>query len=139
MRNLIIFVLALLTLVGCSNSDDKQNVELEKSISTIVEDSNNKEILLSTLTDFQWEKAFLFNSYTTQEYMDEQLGIHFKDPSSINTRDDIYLLVFMNDNKVVQYAELKVQPRYFSINENKYLTPANDLITILGKRTTKKN
>jgi hypothetical protein len=82
------------------------------------------------LANIDWEKAFLFTPYSTQEAIEEQLGVHFQDPSDIAWRDDIYLLVFMNNEKVIQYVEIDRLGADFSIGEKKYLTPSDDLIMI---------
>lgn len=122
----LLFILFLLT--GCAIPE--RNVELEKSISSITEDKNNSEIILTTLTSFDWQKAFLFTPYSTQEGIEEQLGFKFNDPSDIDYRDDIYLLVFINDDKVVQYVEVERHGADFTIGEKEYLTPLNDVISI---------
>ncbi|MDF1999066.1 hypothetical protein [Peribacillus frigoritolerans] len=82
------------------------------------------------MTTFDWEKAFIFTPYSTQEGIEEQLGVNFNDPSDIDWRDDIYLLVYLNDDKVVQYIEVDRQGADFTIGEKKHLTPSDDLITI---------
>ncbi|XQY92226.1 hypothetical protein ACNRWW_01930 [Metabacillus sp. HB246100] len=132
MRKLIFFVfLLLLLLTGYSILNKvSHNVELGKSIYSIVEDVNNTEISIKTLTDFDWDKGFLFTPYSTQKGIDEQLGVHFKDPSNIDWRDDIYLLVFMEDDKVVQYVEIDRQGADFKLGEKEYLTPSDDVIII---------
>lgn len=133
MRKLIFFILLLLLLLLTGYSIINKvhhNVELEKSINYIVEDVNNTEISIKTLTDFDWDKGFLFTPYSTQEGIDEQLGVHFNDPSNIDWRDDIYLLVFMKDDKVVQYVEIERQGADFKLREKEYLTPSNDVIII---------
>ena len=130
MKSFTVFIFSLLFLVGCNQSNVQNNTELEESIDSIVEDKNNSEVSLESLANFNWDKAILFIPYTTQESINEQLGVDFKDPSSIDMRDDIYLLVFLNDSKVVQYAEINRQHSDFSIGEKEYLTPSNDLISI---------
>lgn len=132
MKKITIIIFSLLLLVGCSQSSVQQNRELEESIHSIVEDKNISEININSLTNFDWDKAFLFAPYTTQKSIDEQLGIDFKDPSKIDIRDDIYLLVFLNDNKVVHYAEINRQQSDFSVGEKEYLTPSNASINIKG-------
>ena len=109
MKKISVFVLLLLLLVGCSQSDVQHNTDLEESIYSIVENENKSLININLLTTFDWDEAFLFTPYSTQEGIEEQLGTDFKDPSNIDTRDDIYLLVFLNKNKVVQYAEIERQ------------------------------
>lgn len=130
MKGITVIIFSLLLLVGCSQSSVHQNTELEESIYSIVEDKNISEININSLTTFDWDKAFLFGPFTPQESIEEQLGVDFKDPSNIAIREDIYLLVLLNDNKVVHYAEINRQQSDFSIGEKEYLTPSNASINI---------
>lgn len=132
MKKLTILILSLLLLVGCNQNNVQHNTKLEEAIFSVVEDKNNNEIDINSLTNFDWDKAFLFAPYTPQESINEQLGVDFKDPSNIDFRDDIYLLVFLNDDTVVQYAEINRnhQRSDFSVDEKGYLTPSNASITI---------
>ena len=93
-------------------------------------DEDRIEVDIVSLTNFDWDQAFLFTPYTPQESIDEQLKIHFKDPSNIDTRDDIYLMIFMKDDKVVQYAEINKEEAYLSMGEEGYLTPTKANIDI---------
>ncbi|MEH7463952.1 hypothetical protein V7166_18235 [Bacillus thuringiensis] len=131
MKKLTVLILSLLLLVGCNQKNVQHNTKLEEAIFSIVEDKNNNEIDINSLTNFDWDKAFLFAPYTSQESINEQLGVDFKDPSNIEMRDDIYLLVFLNDDTVVQYAEINRnrQQSDFSVDE-KGFTPSNASITI---------
>ena len=117
-------------LVGCSQSNVQHNKDIENSIYTMVEDKNKSEIDINSLTTFDWDKAYLFTPYSTQEAIEEELGTDFKDPSNISTRDDIYLLVFLDGDKVVQYVEMERQGSDFSIGKEGHLTPSNDVISI---------
>ena len=128
MRKLIIFVF-LLFIVGCSSTP--RNTELESSIDTIVEGESETEIRLDAIATFDWEKAYLFSPYSTEKGMRNKMGISFNDPSDIDIRDDIYLLVFVNGNKVVQYLEIERQGSDFSTEDDDYLTPADDKISII--------
>ncbi|WP_036688762.1 hypothetical protein [Paucisalibacillus globulus] len=123
-----IFIVLILLLAGCSNV--QHNTDLEISILSLVENNSNNDISLNQMTSFDWEKAFLFTPYSTQKEIEKQLGVNFNDPSNINMRDDIYLLVFMNDDKVVQYVEVERHGADFTIEGNEYLTPAEDRIII---------
>ncbi|WP_082892554.1 hypothetical protein [Rossellomorea aquimaris] len=130
MKKVSVIVLLFLLLVGCSQSDVQHDTELEEAIYSVVGDQNKSEINIRSLTTFDWEKALLFTPYSTQEGIEEQLGFDFKDPSNIDTRDDIYLLVFLNNDKVVQYIEIARQGTDFSIGEKGYLTPSDNVISI---------
>ncbi|WP_052345911.1 hypothetical protein [Paucisalibacillus sp. EB02] len=125
---MVFFIIFLLLLVGCSSI--QHNIDLEKSLYSIIEDKNKNEINLTSWTSFDWEKAFLFTPYTPPEEIEKQLGVDYNDPSDIDWRDDIYLLIFMNDEKVVQYVEVERQGADFTIGKKKYLTPSDDLIRI---------
>lgn len=118
--------LILLVITGCS----QQNKALENSIYSIVEDQNNEEIQVQSLTDFEWDKAFLFEPYTSNDVIIKTLGVDFKDPSNIEMREDIYLLVFLHENNVVHYVEINRQQNSFSLGEKEYITPNEDLIFI---------
>jgi hypothetical protein len=130
LKKITFFILLLFLLVGCSQSNVQRNKDLENSIYSIVEDKNKSEIVIKSMTTFDWDKAFLFTPYSTQEAIEEELGTDFKDPSNISTREDIYLLVFLDGDNVVQYVEIDRQGSDFSIGEKGHLTPSNDVISI---------
>jgi hypothetical protein len=118
LKKLPAILLFLILLVSCSFGV-RHNKDLEKSIqSTQQKDS---KVDLNELTDFAWDRAYLFPPYTDQATINEKLGFTFEDPSNIKTRDDIYLLIFVNNDKAVQYAE--VTRNYGE------LIPKNDVIT----------
>ncbi|PFG12057.1 hypothetical protein [Bacillus sp. es.036] len=131
MKNTIsILCLLLLLLVGCNQNNIQRNKDLENSIHTIVADKNQSEIRVKSLTNFEWEEAFLFTPYSTQGSIEKQLGFNFKDPSNLEMRDDIYLMVFVNGGKVIQYVELDRHTSDFSIGDKDHLTPKKDVISI---------
>jgi hypothetical protein len=120
----------LIILASCSQGVGIHNKVLEKSISSALEKESVKEIDLDPLTDFDWDKAYIFTPYTTQETINKQLGVKIKDPSNIDYRDDINLVVFLEKNKVVQYIEI---PRKYGdlLNENKDgITPSDAILKI---------
>jgi len=96
----------------------------------MVKDQENEVIKVKSLADFKWDKAYLFEPYTPEEHIEKQLGVEFEDPSNISSRDDIYLMVFLKEGKVVQYAELNRQRTSFSIGEKDYLSPSEDVLKI---------
>lgn len=128
LKRILLIIFSILALVGCSNaSAELRNSELEQAINSMLSDENTSEIDLNTVVDFDWDKALLFQPYTTQESMNEQLGFEFNDPSNIDKRDDIYLLVFVSDSQVVQYVELSRQQANIEVTE---ITPSNAIISI---------
>lgn len=124
------FISLILMLVGCNQDDMQDRTGLEKSVQSIMMDEDISEIHIKSLTDFDWEKAYLITPYSDQKSIEKQIGVSFKDKSNMNMRDDIYLIVFIQDDKVIQYAELKRQGADFSVGEKEYLTPIDDVIKI---------
>ncbi|MGE6755451.1 hypothetical protein ACQKFO_18710 [Rossellomorea sp. NPDC071047] len=124
------FLLIVVMIVGCGKSDVLHNIDFEKTMYSIVKDQHTKEINIKPLTDFKWDKAYLFEPYTPQEHIEKRMGAEFEDPSNIRSRDDIYLIVFLNDGNVVQYAEISRQKTDFSIGEKEHLSPSEDVLKI---------
>ncbi|CAN7289421.1 hypothetical protein [Rossellomorea sp. LjRoot5] len=117
-------------VVGCNNHEVKHNKDFEKSIYSMVKDHNNREIEVNSIADFKWDKAYLFEPYSPEEHIEKQLGVEFNDPSNISSRDDIYLLVFLHEGIVTQYAEINRQKGNFSTGGKEYLSPSEDGLKI---------
>ncbi len=106
------------------------NKGLEKSIRSAIEKKNVTEIDFNSLTEFDWDKAYLITPYSNQQTINKQLGVKFKDPSNIHSRDDIYLLVFLYKNKVVQYIEIPTKYGQLMLGSKDGYTPSNAIIRI---------
>src|SRR5699024_6435547 len=89
LKKVIFLLVTLLLLIACST---EQNTELEESINSVIEDENNQEININTLTTFEWDEAHLFAPYATKSGMEERLGFKYRDKSNISMRDDVFLL-----------------------------------------------
>lgn len=122
-------LISIIILVSMIQHKILHNTKLEESIHSIVKEEKKDVIDINSLTEFTWDKAFIFYPYTQQETINEQLGVYFRDRSNIDRRDDIYLVVFLNDGKVVHYAEIKRQSEFYW--PQPYLTPTNGLIKIV--------
>lgn len=121
-------ICSLILLTSCiPSSVVARDTKLEDSIYSIMIDKDIEEININSLTDFNWEKAFIFPPYTTQESMNDQLGIDYIDSSNISSRDDINVIIFLNKGKVTRIAE--IARRYGDLVTDT-LTPTNDSIKI---------
>lgn len=129
----MVILLSGLLITGCNDSDIKRNTEIEERLHSsiiMVSDNSTSKTYLNTFDDFEWDKAFLVQPYSTQEDIEKQIGVKFTVSSDIGLRDDIYLLVFVNAGKVVQYAEIERLHTTFSLGDKEYLEPSNDVIYI---------
>ena len=98
----------------------------------ILEQAENgtTEISLSTLTDFDWEKALVYGPYTTVDVIEESLNVEFKGSiNGIDSRDDIFLLVFAKGNHAIKTVELSRKSGDY-YEKNGTLTPKNDILII---------
>ncbi|OZI12106.1 hypothetical protein CEW92_08500 [Bacillaceae bacterium SAS-127] len=130
LKKFIVLTFLLIGVVVYMQMSDERNKELEQSVLAAMKKESVEEIDLNQFTDFDWEQAYLFSPYTPQEDISGQLGINYKDPSRIDMRDDINLLVFLNKNKVVQYAEISREYGDLLITTDDGLSPSNATLTI---------
>ncbi|KZE69051.1 hypothetical protein AWM68_01940 [Fictibacillus phosphorivorans] len=103
MKNKILIVFSVLLLSSCSFGA-MHNKNLEQSIHSVMKDEG--KLNLNKIAEFEWDEAHLFPPYTSQSEINKQLGFTFKDPSGMKSRDDIFLLLFLDNHKVVQYVEV---------------------------------
>ena len=120
-------------LMGCGDSAIERNTEIEENLHsaiTMVSEQSDSQISIKNFVDFKWDKAYLIDPYTPQDELENQIGVKFIDRSNIDLRDDLYLLVFLNQEKVVQYAEIERLGSTITLGDQAYLTPSNDTIFI---------
>lgn len=121
----VVFTMFILFFVNRASED----TVLAMKILELVE-SGSAEIELSTLTDFDWEKAAVYGPYTTVDIIEESLNIEFKGSNkAIDFREDIFLLVFAKGNHAIKTVELsrRVGDYY---EKNGTLTPENDVLIV---------
>ena len=91
--------------------------------------STNPVLTISSVTEFQWDKLFIFGPYTPEKKIHEQLGYNWAEAEKthIDSSDTFHLLVFVNNGKVVRYFKL---PRtigdFQGIETYNVFTPGND-------------
>ncbi|WP_349409889.1 hypothetical protein [Pseudalkalibacillus sp. SCS-8] len=128
MKKILLTVLFIFLIEGCSQKTVVHNVTLEEHILSTLEDGD--EIDLNELTDFTWDTAYLFTPYTTQESINKHLGVTFKDPSNIDHRDDIFLLIFMEGGDVIQYAEISREHGDLSVVDGMEIKPEKAMLKV---------
>jgi hypothetical protein len=81
------------------NFSDKLAAEVERKRSS----DNAVEIRLKDLTDFEWDRVYIFPSYTSHQRVDDDLGFVWQPARRIDmsVRDDVNLIVFTENGKVV--------------------------------------
>ncbi len=92
--------------------------------------SGTTEISLTSLTDFDWDKAMVYGPYTSKEIIEDSLDITFKGSTlGIESLEDRFLLVFAKDGYAVKTVKLSRRGIDFSENEG-MLTPDEDVLLV---------
>lgn len=130
MKTIVFMLMTLIFLASCSQVVDLHNKGLEKSVNAALDKKGVTEIDVHSLTDFDWDQAYLITPYTDQETINKQLGVTFNDPTNIAQRDDIYLLVFLDKNKVVQYIKIPTKYGQLMHGNKDGFTPSHATIKI---------
>ena len=124
MKKILTYLLSVF-LLSCSYSNNNISTLIEKELLK----TNGKSIQLSNITSFQWQRVCIIGPYSMQENQDRVLG--FENDLLVNANDRVSTLVFVNNNKVVEYVHhprnkgdflqpLKFKPCYIN-NETIYL------------------
>lgn len=122
----IIYVILIITVIALAinlfGNRASQDTLLAKEIDSLFETSAT-QIDLTELTDFNWTQVAVFGPYTSNEVIEDSMGIKFKgDNGEIDSLDDRFLLVFANDKYAVKTVVLSRKYGSYSIRDNKFLS-----------------
>ena len=107
------------TLLGNRASQD---TILAKEIDSLLENGET-QIDLTGVTDFNWTQVSVFGPYTSEEAIEDSMGIKFKgDNGGIDILDDRFLLVFAYEKYAVKTVVLSRKHGSYSIKDNKFLS-----------------
>jgi hypothetical protein len=117
---------------GRENSE-KFKKRLTAAIARKRETTEQVSVNLKELTDFEWDRVYVFTPYTPLEQVNDTLGYIWPHAKSIriDARDDINLIVFTADGQVVDYVELKRHLGDFEKREG--FTPDEGTFTVEEK------
>jgi hypothetical protein len=107
-----------------------QKISFEKELTETI--SNNSEINLQEITEFEWDKFYIFGPYTPDETFTKNLGFEWSGATSIG-QDEYQVLVFVKNDKVVMSS---IFPRYeggdFTVNleDDNYVYSPSEAIFI---------
>jgi hypothetical protein len=96
---LAVIGLAIFGVGGCSEHDPASI-----SIGEVVNKGPGTRVVLAEHFSLPWDKACIFGPYTDPAEIRRTMGTDFaeRDARGIHTRDDINLLIFIHDNRVVR-------------------------------------
>lgn len=104
-----------LTLLGsCTASNDElgdklQSVIINKSNLAAKLKKSHSELRLSEITDFEWDKFYIFEEYLSDKNISDITGIKWE---GADVPDGHRRMLFIYKNKIVQYVDFKVWKFY---------------------------
>lgn len=117
---LLIIMFLILGVVFWGNRASQDGI-LSKEISSRLE-QGEKQIDLTTMTEFEWDAVDVFGPYTTNDIIEDSMDIRFRgDNGGIDVIENQFLLVFADKKKAVKTAVLYRKYGDFKINDNKTL------------------
>lgn len=91
--------------------DVLQRNALEESLTSEISNMQQEGITccleMRKITNFEWDKLFIFLPFTDPDYIENVLEFEWNNASKVyrRSRDDLYLLIFVKENRVVEYLE----------------------------------
>jgi hypothetical protein len=94
-------------LFACAKSESGFVRAIERSAQAATA-TTNPTVAISAVTDFAWEKLFIFGPYTPVNRIHAQLGFKWSEAEKthIDSSDAFYLLVFVKGSNVVRHVKL---------------------------------
>ena len=122
----ILYVILIIAAIGLGvtllGNRASQDTVLAKEIDSLLKNSET-QIDLMELSDFNWTQVAVFGPYTSNEVIEDSMGVKFKgDNGGIDILEDRFLLVFADDKFAVKTVVLSRQYGSYSIKDNKYLS-----------------
>jgi hypothetical protein len=113
---LVLIVVALLlagyigvSRLGLTGRDNAEKVKKRLADSVARKRGSKEEVTikLKDLTDFKWDRVYIFPPYTALETIDSDLSFVWPRARSvhIDDRDDINLIIFTDNRQVVAHVE----------------------------------
>jgi len=121
---LLLVGIILLWLASCTaSSNRKLQSDLQKTLQV---SADGTVLHLSAITQFKWEKVFIFGPYTSRRAIEQALGFHWASPvvKEIESSDSFELLIFVRNGRVVQYARVQRRSADWDISDQNGFTPS---------------
>jgi len=133
MKLFYVYAFILVVLFSCKKVDHKN--EILKTLKACTEEYKLRhdlcQISFNAVTEFKWDKMYCFTEYVTQAQIRMAVGTDTYDGGDVN--DQGYRLVFLKDDKFVEYIEFLGQEEHISIYQLKnkrYFTPEDAIFFI---------
>ena len=103
-RTVPLVAMIALVAVACSSPDD----QVSSTIGVALREQNAKEVRMTAVTDFEWDKLYLFDPYTPRSEICNVLGVQVKNCERVvpfeSTDDGVMSMAFLSGTRVVRYS-----------------------------------
>lgn len=119
---LLLLCIFVITCISCRKDERSVSSAIAKKVSM----GESTIINLFELTSFNWDRLYIFDPYESRDSIHKLIGQRFLKTSklSLGVPEGDTMLVFMNDNKVVDYF---LHPRgngdFSGLGKDNYFTP----------------
>lgn len=122
----VVYTILIIATVGLAvtllGNRASQDTVLAMEIESLLENSET-QIDLTKLTDFNWTQVGVFGPYTSNEVIEDSMGIKFNgDNGGIDILEDRFLLVFADEKYAVKTVVLSRKYGNYDIKDNKFLS-----------------
>lgn len=103
-------------------------LKLVAEIKQKVENKQSDPISIKALTDFNWDKLFIFNPYTPTSLLESALGkeAYKLKEVEMDSREDINLLVFVNEGQIINFIAFpRLNGDFDKVYRKEGFTPEN--------------
>jgi hypothetical protein len=88
--------------IACTSTRDQ---EVSRRISAAAEASDVSVVNVPELATFAWDRLIIFPPYTSSSQIEKELGFSWSESDWIEKRDDVALLVFVDQGRVVRFVD----------------------------------
>lgn len=128
----IIIIAAISTIFFATKSSRvvmEQNEELKNKMESVV--LTKKEINISKITNFNWDEMYIITPYGNPKDILTKENVHWKEiDKSIEVKDDISLIIFLNDRNIVSYFNYPRQKGDFKFIKSRKFTKSSAVFKI---------
>jgi hypothetical protein len=130
-------IIVMAFFISCSRDRKYESIKFKKllidKIQTKINNPNRIEIIMKDLTDFKWDSFIVIPPYTKLSLLENELKLNLKkvECTEIEKRDDINVLVFIQNGQVIKFVEYPRWPGDFSELGKIKLYAPNDAIFIV--------
>ncbi len=129
---LFYLIICMVSLICCNKINNSVSEEIAKKVS----DGEGAIINIANLTNFEWDKLYIFDPYESRDNIQNTIGQVFLKANDIHisVSEEVTLLVFTKDGNVVHYFNHPRRKGDFSgFKDHDWFTPENSKFKVVHK------